>query len=62
MSLVGKNPEFGALHRYYTIRKINLLKKMQSLMAVAVKLIRVFYAMFIKGVGYDPAKMLGDIK
>ena len=45
MSLVGKNPEFGTLHHYYTTRKINPLKKMQSLMAVAAKLIRVLYAM-----------------
>lgn len=42
--------------------KSNPLKKMQSLMAVAAKLIRVFYAMLTKGVEYDPAKMLGDIK
>ena len=62
MSLVGKNREFGALHHYYTTRKINPLKKMQSLMAVAAKLIRVFYAMLTKGAEYDPAKMLGDIK
>ena len=62
MSLVGKNPEFGTLHHYYTTRKVNPLKKMQSLMAVATKLIRVFYAMLTKGVEYDSAKMLGDIK
>ena len=35
---------------------------MQSLMAVAAKLIRVFYAMLTKGVEYDAEKMLGDIK
>ena len=62
MSLVAKNPEFGELHRYYTTRKQNPLKKMQSLMAVASKLIRVFYAMLAKGVDYDPTKMLSDIK
>ncbi len=62
MSLVGKNPEFGVLHHYYTTRRINPLKKMQSLMAVAAKLIRVFYSMLTKGVEYDPEKMLGDIK
>ena len=62
MSLVAKNPEFGALHHYYTTRKQNPLKKMQSLMAVACKLIRVFYAMLTKGVDYDPAKMISDIK
>ena len=62
MSLTGKNPEFRALHHYYTTRKINPLKKMQSLMAIAGKGIRVFYAMLTKGVVYDPVKMLGDIK
>ena len=45
MSLVAKNPEFRELHNYYTTRMVNPLKKMQSLMAIAVKLIRVFYAM-----------------
>lgn len=62
MSLVGKNPELGALHHYYTTRRINPLKKMQPLMAVAEKLIRVFYAMLTTGVEHDPEKMLGDIK
>ena len=62
MSLVAKNPEFRELHNYYTIRRLNPLKKMQSLMANAAKLIRVFYAMLIKGVDYDPKKMMGGIK
>ena len=35
---------------------------MQSLMAVASKLLRVFYAMLTKGVDYDPKKMISDIK
>ena len=62
MSLVAKNPEFRELHTYYTTRRLNPLKKMQSLMAVAAKLIRVFYAMLTKGVDYDPKKMVGDIR
>lgn len=62
MSLVGKNPEFRELHHYYTTRNENPLKKMQSLMAVACKLIRVFYAILTKGVEYDAQKMLSDIK
>lgn len=62
MSLVGKNSEFASLHYYYTTRKNNPLKKMQSLMVIACKVIRVFYAMLTKGVDYDPIKMLGDIK
>ena len=49
MSLVSKNPEFSALHHYYTTRTLNPLKKMQSLMAVACKLIGL-YAM-LRGSG-----------
>lgn len=62
MSLVSKNPEFRELHTYYTTRKQNPLKKMQSLMAIAGKLLRVFYVMLTKGVDYDPKKMVSDIK
>lgn len=62
MSLVSKNPEFRELHHYYTTRAINPLKKMQSLMAVGAKVIRVFYAILTKGVAYEPTKMLSDIK
>ena len=62
MSLVSKNPEFRELHSYYTTRKLNPLKKMQSLMAVAAKLLRVFFAMLTKGVDYDSKKLVGDIK
>ena len=62
MSLVGKNAEFAQLHLYYTTRQINPLKKMQSLMAVACKLIRIFYAMLTKQVDYDPQKMISDIR
>ena len=62
MSLVAKNYEFAELHHYYTTRKQNPLKKMQSLMVVAEKLIRVFYVILTKGVDYDPKKMTEDIK
>lgn len=62
MLLVGKNPEFGELHHYYTTRKQNSLKKMQSLMTVAGKVIRMFYAILTNGVDYNPAKVLEDIK
>jgi len=62
MSLVGKNAEFRELHHYYTTRRINPLKKMQSLIAVACKAIRVFHAILTQGVSYNGAKMLEDIK
>lgn len=59
---VGKNAEFKEIHRYYTERKVNPLKKMQSLIAVACKLIRVFYAILKTGTDYDGKKMLSDIR
>lgn len=62
MSLVSKNPEFKQLHHYYTTRSENPLKKVQSLMAIGCKLIRVFYAILTKDVDYDGQKMLEDIK
>ena len=59
---VGKNAEFKEIHRYYTERKVNPLKKMQSLIAVACKLIRVFYAILKTGADYDCKKMMSDIR
>jgi len=62
MPLLSKNEEFRELHHYYTMRKENPLKKMQSLVALSNKVIRVFYALLTKNVAYDPQKMLSDIK
>jgi len=38
--VVSHSPEFRSIHQYYTAREKNPLKKMQSLIAVACKLIR----------------------
>ncbi len=62
ISLVGKNAEFREIHEYYQKRKENPLKKMQSVVAVACKALRVFYAILTKGVEYDPRKLMGDIR
>jgi transposase len=62
MPLLSENEEFRALHEYYTIRKENPLKKMQSLVALSNKLIRIFYAILTKNVAYDPQKMMSDIR
>ena len=62
VSLVGKNAEFRQIHEYYRTRKENPLKKMQSVVAVACKVLRIFYAILTKGVEYDPEKLLGDIR
>ena len=61
ISLVGKNAEFKEIHNYYLTRDNNPLKKMQSIIAVACKVIRIFYAILTKGIDYDGNKMLQDI-
>lgn len=62
MSLVSTNPEFRELHHYYTTRDRNPLKKMQSLMAIGCKLIRVFYALLTKDIEYSAEKLRSDIR
>lgn len=62
ISVMGKNEEFRQIHEYYTTRDKNPLKKMQSLIAVSCKLIRIFHVILTKGVSYDASKMLGDIR
>ncbi len=61
LSLARSNKEFASLHRYYTTRTRNPLKKKQSIIALSCKLIRVFYAILTKGVAYDSVKLMGDI-
>lgn len=62
MPLVSKNQEFMEIHRYYTTRSKNPLKKKQSLIALSCKLIRVFYVLLTKGSAYDPIKLARDIR
>ena len=62
LSLAATNPEFREIHRYYTTRTNNPLKKIQSLTAIGCKLIRIFYALLTKDVTYDAEKMLTDIR
>lgn len=61
ISVIGKNPEFKSIHEYYLTRAKNPLKKMQSVIAIACKLIRIFYMILTKGNDYDGQKMLQDI-
>ena len=60
-SAVAHAEEFKELHVYYTTRKDNSLKRMQSLIVIACKILRVIYTILTKGTTYDPKKMLGDI-
>lgn len=61
-SAVAHADEFKELHIYYTTRPDNPLKKMQSLIVIACKILRVIYAILNKGGTYDPKKLLTDIK
>ena len=62
ISVIGKNAEFREIHEYYRTRGKNPLKKMQSVIAVACRILRVFYAILTKGVEYDGNRLLGDIR
>ncbi len=61
-SAVAHAGEFKEIHIYYTTRADNPLKKMQSLVVVACKLLRVIFTILKKGTAYDPKKMLADIR
>ena len=61
-SAVSHAEEFKELHIYYTTRADNLLKKMQSLIVIACKILRVIYTILKTGRDYDTQKMLKDIK
>lgn len=62
ISLIGKNAEFREIHEYYRTHKENPLKKMQPVVAVACKILRVFYTILTKGVDYDGSKLMCDIR
>ncbi|MFY0802600.1 IS110 family transposase [Peribacillus frigoritolerans] len=61
MILVAKNKAFKALHIYYTTRSHNPLKKMQSLIALCNKLIRILFSIGKKQFRFQEDKMLKDI-
>ena len=61
-SVVAHAEEFKELHAYYTTRAENPLKKMQSLIVIACKLLRIIYTILKNGTAYDPKKMLMDIR
>lgn len=61
-SVVAHAEEFKELHVYYTTRSENPLKKMQSLIVIACKLLRIIYTILTRGTVYDPKKMLMDIR
>jgi transposase len=62
LPIVAKNEEFKALHKYYTTRSDNPLKKKQSLIALCGKLIRVLFTLGTKQKEYDANDVLGPVR
>lgn len=62
MPMVAKNPEFQALHHYYTTRMVNPLKKKQSLVALCGKLFRVLHTLGTKRIPYNAQDVLGPVR
>lgn len=60
-SAVSHADEFKQLNERCATRANNPLKKMQSLLVIACKMLRVIYAILKTGAMYDPQKMLKDI-
>lgn len=61
-SAVAHAEEFKELYAYYTTRTENPLKKMQLLIVIACKPLRVIYTVLTKRKKYDSKKMLMDIR
>ena len=62
LPMVATNPEFKALHHYYTTRPSNPLKKKQSLIALCGKLIRVLHTLGTKQIQYNAQDLLGPLR
>lgn len=61
LPLVAKNNEFKALHKYYTTRTQNPLKKKQSLIALVGRLIRILHTLGTKQRIYNATEVLGTV-
>jgi len=61
ITILATNSEFRMLHQRNLTREKNPLTKMQSIIALCGKLIRVFYGLLRTGRDYSAEKMLGDI-
>jgi transposase len=60
--ILATNEEFRAIHQRNLTRERNPLSKMQSIIALCGKLVRVLYAVLTKGCVYDAEKMTRDMK
>lgn len=62
MVMITQNVEFKELYTYLRTRPVNPLKTKQAMMAVAVKILRVFFTILTKKEHYDPDKVLGSYR
>jgi len=62
MGMVSRNPEFKALHHYYTTRNQNPLKKKQSIVALCGKLIRILFTLGTKLKEYNVKDVIGPVR
>lgn len=62
LPMVAKNEEFKTLHKYYTTRNQNPLKKKQSIIVLCGKLIRVLYTLGTKQKEYNASDVLGPVR
>ncbi len=60
--ILANNTAFKELHQHNLTRPNNPLNKMQSIIALCGKLIRIIFAILSKGITYNSEKMTNDIK
>jgi transposase len=60
--MLANNNEFQAMHKRNITREKNPLNKMQSIIALCGKLIRVIYAILTKGCDYNAQKLMNDME
>lgn len=61
ITMLATNQEFRMLHQRNLSREKNPLNKMESIIALCGKLIRVIFAILTKGNDYDANKMINDV-
>lgn len=61
ITMLATNKEFRTLHQRNLTREKNPLTKIESIIALCGKLIRVIYAILTKGNNYDADKMMNDM-
>lgn len=61
MPMIRHNEAFRQLHEYYTNRRLNPLRKKQSIVVLCGKLLKVLHAISTKHMVFDAKRMMQDI-